>query len=185
MHIFLIGFMGSGKTTVGSMLADHLGLPWIDLDAEIEGRSGQTIPEIFALHGEETFREMEHESLLEAVGRPQAVIATGGGLAAQERGFDVMQETGITVWINPSLTTILRRLADSEAGQRPLFQDAEQVKALYHRRLPAYQRCRLHIEVGASDAPRQVIERIAAGVAPWIEAAGSSHGRSGDSSCAT
>ncbi|MDY7093535.1 MAG: shikimate kinase [Acidobacteriota bacterium] len=200
MHIFLIGFMGSGKTTVGSRLADRLELPWIDLDAEIELRNEQTIPEIFARHGEETFRKLEHESLLEAVGRPQAVIATGGGLAAQERGLDVMQETGITVWINPSLATIVRRLADSAVGQRPLFQDLEQVKALYRRRLPFYRRCRVHVDVGASDSPQQVVEGVVAAIAPMIggsdsrasqsrtaqsRTAQSEGQRPGDPSCAT
>jgi shikimate kinase len=181
MHIFLIGFMGSGKTTVGSLLAERLGLSWIDLDDEVERRSGQTIPEIFAIHGEEAFRELEHESLLAVVGRSRAVIATGGGLAAQERGLGVMQETGITVWINPSLATIVRRLTGPEVDQRPLFQDSEQVEALYHRRLPSYRRCRLHVEVGDTESPQQVVERILDGIAPMIRAASSEDSQAGAS----
>ncbi|HEY2738306.1 MAG TPA: shikimate kinase, partial [Thermoanaerobaculia bacterium] len=79
MRIYLTGFMGSGKSTVGRLLAERLGMPFIDLDAEIEQRAGITVREIFERHGEPVFRRLEQEALRATEEMPDAVVATGGG----------------------------------------------------------------------------------------------------------
>lgn len=161
MRIFLIGFMGSGKTTLGRLLAKRLGSPFIDLDDEVEQRSGRSVAQIFAALGEPAFRRLELEALRAAVRQPPAVIATGGGLPAQAGALDLMQETGLTVWIHPSFDAILRRLAATDAGERPLLADRERLAALYRDRLPVYRRARLTLDVGDDESAEAVVRRLA------------------------
>lgn len=161
MRIFLTGFMGAGKTTVGRRLAALLALPFLDLDDEIERRAGCTVREIFERQGEPAFRRLELEALREVSARDEAVVATGGGTMASQAGSQVIRGAGLSVWLNPAFSTLTRRIGAFGKEDRPLFRDEAQVLALYRERLPAYRSADLTVDVGAAEAPEEVAARIA------------------------
>ncbi len=140
LRLFLIGPMGSGKSTVGRHLADLLDCPFVDSDAEIESRAGADIPWIFDVEGESGFRRRETTVLKDLVEHPSAVIATGGGaiLAAENR--EMMARTGIVVFLNVSVAQQLKRTVSGEG--RPLLQRGnreETLNRLMAEREPLYR----------------------------------------------
>jgi len=159
--IYLVGFMGSGKTTVGRLLADRLGWSFVDLDAEIEAERNASITEIFDKQGEEHFRRLETEAIRRRVrqiqrGRP-AVVALGGGAFAQGVNYALLEENGVTVWLDCPLELVRKRV--SQNSDRPLARDPKQFEELYHARRQAYARADYRIEV-TGDAPEPVVEAI-------------------------
>ena len=120
--IYLIGFMGSGKSTAGKRLASLLGWSFVDLDTSIEEHSGMSIPEIFAKFGEEHFREIESELLTGHKTDLKTVISTGGGTPCHSNNMDYMLETGLTIYLKLTPGQLKSRLSDS-AGERPLLKD--------------------------------------------------------------
>jgi shikimate kinase len=159
--IFLTGFMGCGKTTVGRALADELGWTFADLDQEIEQRQKTTIAQIFEAHGEAAFRELETEALKERIrtvqfGRPQ-VIALGGGAFLSEENFELVSNNGVSVWLDCSFPHIDRRIAGQ--AHRPLARDPEQLRSLFDTRRDVYARSDYRIEVVDDDAMK-VVARI-------------------------
>jgi shikimate kinase len=161
MRIFLTGFMGAGKTTVGQRLAALLALPFVDLDQEIEQRAGATVREIVEEQGEPAFRRLEVEGLQAVVIRDDVVIATGGGTLTSEIGARLVREAGLTVWLNPSFATIVERIGVLGKIDRPLFRAETQVLALYQARLPVYRKADLTVDVAAGESPEEVAARIA------------------------
>jgi shikimate kinase len=161
MHIFLTGFMGAGKTTVGERLAALLELPFVDLDEEIERRAGTTIRELVESHGEPWFRRLELEALQAVLGKDDAVIATGGGTLTSELGARLIREAGLSVWLNPSFATIVDRIGTLGKADRPLFREEAQVLALYRERLPAYRKADVTVDVTPLEAPAEIAARIA------------------------
>ena len=140
LRLFLVGPMGSGKSTVGRHLADLLDCPFIDSDAEIESRAGADIPWIFDVEGESGFRRRETTVLKDLVEHPAAVIATGGGaiLAAENR--EMMARAGMVVFLNVSVAQQLKRTVSGEV--RPLLQrgDREEIlNQLMAEREPLYR----------------------------------------------
>jgi shikimate kinase len=160
LRIYLTGFMGAGKTTVGRHLADLMGLPFVDLDCEIEARSGLSVREIFERHGEGEFRRLEHEALLEQARGPSVVVATGGGTIAQGASRETMRHSGVSVWLHPPFAVILGRIGARGKADRPLFQDEVQAWELYRQRLPAYEAADLRVEVHQRESAREVAARI-------------------------
>jgi shikimate kinase len=161
MRIFLIGFMGAGKTTVGRLLAARLGTSFVDLDQEIEQRTGGTIREIFERHGEPEFRRIEIDALHEILaGGGDAVIATGGGTFTSEAGARLILGAGLSVWLNPTFGTIVGRIGGRGKTDRPLLRDEAQALELYRERLAAYRRADLTVDVGGGEAPEEVAARI-------------------------
>jgi shikimate kinase len=161
MRIFLTGFMGSGKTTVGRLLAGRLGIPFVDLDGEIERRAGMTVREIFDRHGEPAFRSLEAEALAAAAALPDAVVATGGGTMAFEANFRLIRASGLSVWLHPPFAAIVTRIGGAGKSDRPLFRNETQALALYQERLPAYRRADVTVDVTAGEEPEEVAARIA------------------------
>jgi len=141
VNLYLVGFMGTGKTTVGRAVAQRLGFECVDSDHEIERKVGKTIPEIFAQDGEPAFRQMEREFVLSGHPATRTVVACGGGLVVQP-GLDLeLRNRGVVVVLHASLATILERAA--RHNNRPLLQVAnpeERVKTLFAQREPIYRR---------------------------------------------
>jgi shikimate kinase len=121
VKIFLIGFMGAGKTYLGKQLARKLNIPFIDTDEWIENRQGQNIAGIFSKEGEQAFRLMEHEAILKCCEMPSAVVSCGGGLPCYFNHMDLMRENGTVIYIQMDPDTLLTRLTRNEIKQRPLL----------------------------------------------------------------
>jgi shikimate kinase len=120
--LYIIGFMGSGKTTTGSKLAGLLGWHFTDLDRSIEEQAGKTIPEIFAIHGETWFRNLESDVLRSLQPRTKTVISTGGGAPCFGDNMDFMLETGVTLYLKLTPVQLKSRLSNTR-GERPLIKD--------------------------------------------------------------
>jgi shikimate kinase len=161
MRIFLTGFMGAGKSSVGERLGARLDLPFVDLDEEIERRAGASIREIFERGGEPEFRRLEHRTLVELLAAPDLVMAVGGGTVTVEASAALLHEGGLVVWLNPPFATIVERIGALGKRDRPLFRDEVQAWELYRARLPAYRRCDLEVGVDPSEGPEEVAARIA------------------------
>jgi shikimate kinase len=161
MRIYLTGFMGSGKTTVGRLLGARLGAPFVDLDVEIERRAGMTVREIFERLGEPAFRGMESEALRGILNLPDVVVATGGGTMTIEGNARLIGSSGLSVWLNPPFATIAARIGGVGKADRPLFKDEVQALALYRERLPAYRRADLTVDVAPHEGPEEIAARIA------------------------
>jgi shikimate kinase len=120
--VYIIGFMGSGKSTTGMRLAGLLGWPFIDLDRSIEEHTGLSIPEIFSRYGETWFREVESETLKSLTSLPNGVISTGGGTPCYGENMDYMLETGLTIYLKLTPGQLKSRLSGTN-GERPLIKD--------------------------------------------------------------
>lgn len=120
--LYIIGFMGSGKTTTGMKLAGLLGWPFMDLDQCIEKHTGQTIPEIFANHGEQWFRQVESEVLKSLRTVEKGVVSTGGGTPCYGDNMDYMLESGLTLYLKLTPGQLKSRLSRTN-GERPLLRD--------------------------------------------------------------
>jgi len=128
-RIYLIGYMGSGKTTVGKKLAHKLNYRFVDLDDVIEKKAGYSITEIFQQQGESFFRQLEHEALKETFLFTNTVISTGGGTPIFFNNMEQMNAQGITIYIELSPKSLVDRLKDS-AAKRPLIMDKTEAELL-------------------------------------------------------
>lgn len=127
--IYLIGFMGSGKSTAGRELARLLGWSFTDLDTEVEKREGKTIREIFDQEGEDYFRNLETKVLRDLNTHTNSVISTGGGTPCHSDNMDFMLENGLTIYLKMTPSELRERLAHT-TGERPLIKDMDQVQLL-------------------------------------------------------
>lgn len=163
MRVFLIGYMGVGKTTVGKVLAARLGLPFFDLDAEIERHSGMEIPEIFAQKGEAHFRETERKLLRQMLEKSGYVLSLGGGTPMYGDNLRRILECGVVVHLTLPLGALLERLRKGKAS-RPLLSGLREedfdafVEAHLGERLPYYNRA--HLEFGTFDVTASRLEEL-------------------------
>ena len=146
-RFFIIGFMGVGKSTVGRGVARRLGVPFYDLDEEIEQEAGKKVYEIFDAVGEGSFRTMETECLREIVTRDPGIIATGGGTFTLPENREIIGANGVSVWLDAPTEVVIERGA--RAGHRPLWRNAEQVRALLDERLPDYRQADIRFDMNA------------------------------------
>jgi shikimate kinase len=161
--IYLVGFMGSGKSTIGRRLADELGWNFVDIDAEIEKEHGALIGDIFATRGEGEFRRIEHQAICRLIhsvetGHP-VVAALGGGAFAQEMNVELLKDNGISIWLDIPLEIAKVRVA--RTTHRPLARDAERFERLYAERRVSYEQADYRIAVGERD-PREHVKAILA-----------------------
>ncbi len=159
--IYLVGFMASGKTTIGAQLADQLGWRFVDLDQDIEAQQEASIVQLFDTRGEQEFRTIEAAALLRRVREIErgmaTVMALGGGAFVQPANVELVCRHGVTVWLNCPFPVIVRRTAQS--GHRPLARDPERFQALYKERQAAYERAEHHIPI-ESDDPHDAVTAI-------------------------
>lgn len=156
--IYLVGFMGSGKSTVGRALADELGWNFLDLDEQIEKEQGSTIASIFDERGEPEFRRIESEALHRCVrtvqsGHPR-VISLGGGAFLQHENLDLVTNNGVSVWLDCPLPVIERRIA--AFSHRPLARDPHHLRHLYEARREGYSHADYRVEIDDDDAAAAV-----------------------------
>ncbi len=130
-RIYLIGYMGSGKSTIAAALSERLSWDWIDIDEVISTRSGLSIPEIFRRYGEEDFRSLESSALHRSISQEHVVIATGGGAPCHNDNLQLMKESGELVYLKCHVQTLEQRLVE-ESHLRPL------IAGLSKRELPVY-----------------------------------------------
>lgn len=136
-NIILCGFMGCGKTTVGRLLAGRLGMDYIDLDAEIEARTGMSIPSIFAEYGEARFRDLEHDAVKRLAARSGCVVSTGGGALTFPRNRAALSPRDLVVFLDAPFEACWARIKDSD---RPIVRRSApaELREIYDARRPAY-----------------------------------------------
>lgn len=169
--VCLTGFMGSGKSTVGRLLAGQLAWHFIDLDEEIEKESGLGVSQIFAQKGESVFREIEHRCLERVLGVASArgmrlIVALGGGTFAQPRNSALLRgpaalvkgRGAVIVWLDCPTEELLQRCV--LMGDRPLFRDEASFRKLYAERLPYYRQADYRVE--SAGEPMRVVEHVLA-----------------------
>ncbi len=157
-RIYLVGFMASGKTSVGRRLAERLDLPFVDLDAEIERAAGKTIRALFEESGEPAFREREAAFLAGTASLPAAVVASGGGSFAQQGNRRTIARLGTSVLLEVDLDTVLGRLAGKT--DRPLFQSAEQLAGLFAERAPFYRMADVRVGLSGAETVEETADRV-------------------------
>jgi shikimate kinase len=159
--LYLIGFMGSGKSAVGRLLADELGWSFADIDEDIEEAQGVSIAEIFDRRGEQAFREIEQEALRKRVrevecGKPM-VLALGGGAFVDPANRKLLEERGVTVWLDCPFPRITTRVAGQT--HRPLARDPEKFQQLFDDRRSVYSKAEHRIEADTDD-PAAIVAEI-------------------------
>jgi shikimate kinase len=171
--IVLVGFMGSGKSSVGRVLARRFGAPFVDVDERIESEAGSRIRDLFAREGEPAFREREKAALRDALSVKGRVIATGGGAFADEENRVLLRSYAPVVYLEAAVETLLGRLS-GDLG-RPLLRGgdrAEVVRELLARRLPGYRTADVTVRTDG-----RTVEDVAGQVADWIDR---TEGRAGE-----
>jgi shikimate kinase len=165
-RIFLIGYRGTGKSTVARRLAGALAYAWVDADDQIETRAGKTIAEIFAESGEADFRDLESQVLADLVRRERAVVSLGGGVVLRPENRGLIREGGgAVIWLTASPATILRRISadTTTSARRPNLTAAgglAEIEQLLAQRLPYYRECAT-LEVGTEGkTPEAVADEI-------------------------
>jgi Shikimate kinase len=159
LNLALVGFMGSGKSTVGKQLAEELDLIYVDTDALVEAKAGMPIPEIFAKQGEAAFRELEREVVLELCRETHLVMATGGGAFINPSVREALLRSSLVAYLDAPFETLWERIR-GDAG-RPLLSGEgayDRARALYQSRLPIYRTA--HVTVDASRPADEVVREL-------------------------
>lgn len=159
INVYLIGMMGTGKTTVGKILAPKLNYLFFDTDVLIEKVADKTINQIFAIEGENEFRELESKVLAELSSHTKSVVATGGGIIKAQKNWGYLHY-GLIVWLDAPYDLIIQRLAQDDT--RPLLQEdpGTKIRSLLEDRRPLYSQADLHINIEASQTPEEIASQI-------------------------
>jgi len=162
--IFLVGFMGAGKSSVGLALSRKLGWSFEDLDERIQAQERRSVEQIFAQSGEAAFREVEHQalrSLIQDLGDSPKVVAVGGGAFAQANNAALLEEGGfLAVFLDAPAEELFQRCQQQKQLQRPLRGDLERFRRLYESRRPRYLKAAVHIETSGKDIEEVAAEAI-------------------------
>lgn len=163
--VVLVGFMGSGKSSVGRELSRRFGAPFVDVDERIESATGSPIRDLFALEGEPAFREREKAALRDALSVKGCVIATGGGAFSDVENRVLLRSYAPVVYLEAAVETLLERLA-GDLG-RPLLRGGDReevVRELLSRRVPGYRTADVTVRTDG-----RTVEEVAGQVADWID----------------
>ncbi|MGH6933263.1 MAG: shikimate kinase [Dongiaceae bacterium] len=166
--VVFVGLMGVGKTSIGRRLAQLLDLPFIDADREIEEAAGCSIVEIFAQHGETSFREGERRVILRLLDNPVNVLATGGGAFMDPATRQRIRERGVSIWLRASLDLMLRRV--SRRADRPLLQVADpraKLQELIDLRYPIYGEADIVVD-SVDGPPEATLEKVVAALTDYL-----------------
>ena len=160
-RIVLTGFMGSGKTTVGALLAEQLGWRFLDLDQEIERREGRSVPQIFAEKGEQHFRHLETSALASVLGQRRVIIALGGGVPEELGNRLLLEQTPRTavVYLAAEFATLVERCR-KQGLERPVLADEAAAAERFARRKPHYERISGH-KIEGETAEENVLALLA------------------------
>ncbi len=162
MNIVLIGFMASGKTSVGKILAAKLNMKYIDVDETIEKNTGHNITDIFKKHGETVFRDMETKAIKCVAMLDHFVIAVGGGAVMRAENVQELRSNGKLVYLSASPEAILRRIGDAKT--RPLLakepDKMKKIKEMLAHREPFYKECDFHVDTTLLSI-KQVVDKVA------------------------
>src|SRR6266545_325944 len=158
MKIYLVGFMGAGKTTVGRELAARLDVPFFDLDELVEAAEKSTIKEIFAERGEPYFRKRERDILRSTKHLEDAVIATGGGTFTFDENIQFIQSEGLSVYLSAPYALLRSRIVTKD--DRPLFRDDLSTHELFANRIRYYRMSDLTLEIREDETPAEIAERL-------------------------
>lgn len=160
--VYLVGFMGAGKTSVGRALAKRIGWRFVDVDGLIEDRERLTVSDIFQRHGEPYFRGVERAVLAEQVPLRHTVVATGGGTFVDVQNRAIIKADGAAIWLDVPLERLIARIPQD--GRRPLAADRSNLERLFHSRRAAYEEAHLRIDAG-----RAAIESVVDQIVDWLE----------------
>lgn len=172
MNLTLIGYRGTGKTTVARLVALEMGWEWVDMDVEIELRAGKSIAAIFADDGEPAFRDLESRVLMDLSKRDRLVIASGGGVVLRQENRQALKQSGMVVWLKALPGTILDRVAadHSTSQRRPQLTTAgglPEVLQLLNQRTPLYSQCaNLAIQTDEMQ-PNEIAAAIVHALSQW------------------
>jgi shikimate kinase len=159
--LYLVGFMGAGKTTVARTLARRLDWRFEDIDQRIEGRERRNVATIFAQSGEPYFRQVERDVLAELVAHRHVIVATGGGTFVDPDNRALMLTDGVVAWLDLPLEAVIDRVPAD--GRRPLASDRTQMERLFVRRQMAYAQA--HVRIDAARPVMEVVEHLL----EWLE----------------
>ena len=168
-HIYLTGFRGTGKTSVGSLLARSLRRTVIDLDGVVAANTGKSISEIFRDGGEVAFRDLESTALESVSQTENAVVSLGGGAILRDGNRAIIRSTGVCIWLDCDADTIARRLQQDDASseQRPALttlDESQEIRELLKARYPLYQEAADH----RLDTAGKKIEQVADEIMEWL-----------------
>jgi shikimate kinase len=167
LNLYLIGMMGSGKSTVGKLIAERLDYRFIDTDVAIEKICGQAVAEIFQTAGEEEFRQLETQVLADISAYTRLVVATGGGIAIKRENWNHLQQ-GLVVWLDVSVDVLVERLR--EDATRPILLDTPEpelhtkLSQILNQRRDRYAAADLRISIPTETPPSEIIDRIFAAI---------------------
>jgi shikimate kinase len=160
--IYLVGFMGAGKSTVARALARRLDWEMVDIDEAVEQHERLKVAEIFAKHGEPYFRALERQALLDHVPRRHMIVATGGGTFADGQNRAAINADGVSVWLDVPLDRLIDRVP--AGGRRPLAADRAGFERLYYQRRAAYEQAHVRLDAG-----RASVEALVEQLVDWLE----------------
>lgn len=160
--VYLVGFMGAGKTTIARALAKRLDWEAVDIDERIESRERETVANLFAKRGEAYFRAVERDVLMEQIGARFMVVATGGGTFVDPLNRAAINRDGVSVWLDVPLDRLIARVPAD--GRRPLAADRHEFERLYAVRRSAYEQAHHRIESG-----RAAVDAVVEELVDWLD----------------